>query len=617
VIAALLCGHLGGLVVSSAGAQTVPPDPAGDSVAEVFFGAISTDARLLTFTDWSTGDLVVRDLETGITRSLTHKSSWDTPEFAQAVQAMSPDGRFVAYGWQDMTSCDLRVVGLDGSEPHVLHSDDAIANVLPHDWSRDGRHILATFAMKDGTDRIALISVADGSVRVLKTFDAAGGSGAGNMMFFSPDGLFVVYDSRSVPDSPERDIRILSVDGSLDRPLVDHPANDFVLGWYPDDNWVLFASDRQGTVDAWAVGVEDGQSRGRPRLVRSGMPPTDWGMFTRDGAYYYSRIVWKNDVYVAAIDFETNTVGTPTRLVEHVGFNTAAEFSPDGRQLAYAFGLGRHPSPFVLGIRTLETGEDVRLRLEMERLGGHAFEPHWSPDGQTLLGSGRRGIRHIDARSGEVTILVGSGGGCPGGGDCFEWPVWASDGRVLFTRFDNGVPRRIFVRNLASDRGEELYRVAAPVAVSQLTVSPDALRLAFVRSDTDSGISALMVVPTVAGGEPQELVVLPPPQGEVPFDVRRGVILRPTWSPDGHYVLFGTIKITQESWGFELWRIPSDGGARESLGLVMEGLRPYGLSVHPDGRSIAITAGTPRRQETWVLDLLPPEVREERPNDHH
>jgi hypothetical protein len=113
---------LGALTVSPSSAQDpVEVDPAGDSVAEVFFGAISPDARFLTYTDWSTGDLAVRDLETGVTRGLTEKGTWDIVGFAQALQAISPDGRYVAYGWQAMSSCDLRIVDLEGSEPRILY----------------------------------------------------------------------------------------------------------------------------------------------------------------------------------------------------------------------------------------------------------------------------------------------------------------------------------------------------------------------------------------------------------------------------------------------------------------------------------------------------------------
>ena len=601
VIRAMFPILLAGLAVSPSSAQEpVAVHPAGDSVAEVYLGAISPGGRFFSYTDWSTGDLAVRDLETGESRRLTQKGTWEVPEFAQAVQAISPDGRHVAYGWQSRSSCDLRMIDLDGSEPRILYRDDEIARILPHDWSRDGQHILATFARKDGTDQMVLVSVADGSARVLKTFDAASGSGAGNIMAFSPDGRFVVYDSRANPESPRRDIHVLSVDGSRDSALVEHAANDYVLGWAPDGDWVLFASDREGTLDAWGIQVVDGQPRGLPKLVRSDIARIEWGMFIRNGSYYYSRVVWVNDVYVTEIDLATGRARRPRKLVNHVGPNTSAEWSPDGRFLAYASGLGRYPDPFVLGILSLETGEHVRFQLEMAR--HHAFQPRWSPDGQALLGSGRQGIRRIDARTGEVTLLVGIPGGCPGGGDCIEWPVWASDGRTIFTRFDGGVPRRIFARDFESGLEEELYRVTPPAAVSQLAASPDGRRLAFVWSDIAAGTSVLKVMPTAAGSEPRELITLPRPQGNVPFDARRGAILRPAWTPDGRHVLFTTIEVTSQGWGFKPWRIPSDGGEPESLGLVMEGLRPYGLSVHPDGRRIAITAGTPGRQETWVME---------------
>lgn len=57
---------------------------------------------------------------------------------------------------------------------------------------------------------------------------------------------------------------------------------------------------------------------------------------------------------------------------------------------------------------------------------------------------------------------------------------------------------------------------------------------------------------------------------------------------------------------FQLWRIPADGGEPQRLGLVMEGLLPFGLSVHPDGRRIACIAGTLERFEVWELrDFLP------------
>ncbi len=79
------------------------------------------------------------------------------------------------------------------------------------------------------------------------------------------------------------------------------------------------------------------------------------------------------------------------------------------------------------------------------------------------------------------------------------------------------------------------------------------------------------------------------------------------WTPDGRHILFGTGTTGQEQ-RFALWRISTDGGEPQELGLSMEGLRLYGLSVHPDGRRIAFTAGR-FREEVWVLENFLPEVK--------
>ncbi len=499
LLALALAGLAVGLRLATAESRLDGP---GQRVFDHFLGAVSPDRRFLTFTDWSTGDLAVRDLESGAVRRLTHKGTWELPEFAQAVQVVSPDGRHVAYGWQGAASCDLRVVELAGSAPRILHQDDDIAHLLPKDWSRNGEQILAALAKKDGTDQVVTVSVADGSVRVLKTFSGDAGSRAGHMMAFSPDGRFVVFDVRSAADSAARDLHLLAVDGSGGAPLVEHAANDYLLGWPAGGDAVLFASDRSGTLDVWALRVVDGEPLGVSRRVWAEIPPTEWAMLSRDGALFYARVVWENDVYLTTLDPETGLASKLEKLIDHVGFSTSAEWSPDGRFLAYALGHGRHAHPFVLGIRSLETGQDARFELDMERLGGHAFDPHWSPDGKMLLGSGRRGIYAIDPQTGEVSPMVGSPGGCPGSGDCIEWPVWASADRTVFTRFDGQlVPRQIVLRDLQSGVEEELYRVSAPLALSQLAASRDGQQLAFVQVDADSGVSSLRILSTTPGGQ--------------------------------------------------------------------------------------------------------------------
>ena len=80
--------------------------PAGLTVRQVWsgpplvaLGGVTPDGRYLTFVDWESGDLAVRDLATGKNRRLTGKGSWaQSDEFAES-SVVSPDGQEVAYVW--------------------------------------------------------------------------------------------------------------------------------------------------------------------------------------------------------------------------------------------------------------------------------------------------------------------------------------------------------------------------------------------------------------------------------------------------------------------------------------------------------------------------------------
>ena len=86
-------------------------------------------------------------------------------------------------------------------------------------------------------------------MRVLRTHSSA------SRMRFSPDGQWIVYDFAPEEESPERDIYLLPSDGSGGMPLVEHPVNDFVLGWAPDGKSVLFASDFVVAIDDARLGA--------------------------------------------------------------------------------------------------------------------------------------------------------------------------------------------------------------------------------------------------------------------------------------------------------------------------------------------------------------------------
>jgi Tol biopolymer transport system component len=472
-------------------------------------GAPSPDGKYLSYVDWDTGDLAIRELATGKNRRLTNNLK-DSPEYAYE-SIWSPDGQQIAYIWNKKEQKkDLRTIRLDGSEPRVLYANEEVTYVLPSDWSPDGKQILALLRRKDRTNQIVLVSVADGSVRILKSLDWR----YPQKMCFSPDGRYLVYDFPPKEGSPKRDIFLLATDGSREICLVEHPADDFVLGWAPDGKRVLFASDRRGSVDAWAIPVADGKPAGSPDLVRldlgHGFRPLG---FTRNGSFYYGMSGGQNqNVFLAELDPQTGKVSAPPKSItdRFASNNGGPAWSRDGRYLSFQ---STHPGRgTVLRILSLETGNEREFPMELKLR--YFASQHWSPDGRSILvggasQKGQQGLYKIDTQTGDVAPLLL--------GVVFNGRL-SPDGKAIYYRpRDQEKRSSIHVRELETGVDRELYRaptpLGAPTELTDLDLSADGRHLAFVVADTatHSTSTSLYVLPT-AGGDPRELVRLKEPE---------------------------------------------------------------------------------------------------------
>ena len=92
--------------------------------ADAYGLAPSPDGRYLAFGDWqnSSGDLALRDLDTGETRQLTNDSGESSWLGLVQEAVFSADGSKIAYSWLTEDELwELRVVDVDGSEPRVLY----------------------------------------------------------------------------------------------------------------------------------------------------------------------------------------------------------------------------------------------------------------------------------------------------------------------------------------------------------------------------------------------------------------------------------------------------------------------------------------------------------------
>ncbi len=496
-----------------------PPDPLAEAagsgviVRQVWtgpdvdtLGTVSLDGRFLSYVHWATGDLGMRDLEREENRLLTSKGSWDVSENYAESSAISPDGKQVVYAWgnwdPDVGFYELRLVGTDGSEPRLLYRNPEVPYLKPKGWSADGKLILATFFTKDRTTQLALISAEDQSVHVVRTLNWDDNVEAS----LSPDGRYIAYDFPRDGPQTARDIFLLAADGSREISLVRHSANDFSPIWTPDGERVMFASNRTETLSLWAVPVADGRPLGEALLLKRDVGLKRPLGLTDTGALFYGLGSGREDVYVASLGLDSEAVpATAVRATERfLGSNRSAEWSPDGRHLAY-FSRRNAKASKVLCIQSLEFGDYREPPLKLSISDGDVLtQPRWTPDGSALAirasdRRGRQGIFRVDVETGKESALVLSGPG-----EHLSKHSWSPDGEaILFRRTRQGSKfEQIITRNVESGKEKELHRTPDRYSISGLAVSPDGRELAFIQNAI--GEQALNVM-SLAEGSSREI----------------------------------------------------------------------------------------------------------------
>jgi Tol biopolymer transport system component len=552
----------------------------------VAWSVVSPDGRYLAFVDQESGNLAVREISTGDVRYLTHDASQD--QYAEGA-AISPDGQQIAYVWCPEATeppFELRTIDREGGQPRVLFNGESFGRYSTVAWSPGGQQILIFGMDKEGAFQLALVRVADGSVRTLKEIGSFWRWPRG--VSFSPDGRYLVYDLPEERNSDERDIFVLTVDSGEEVPLIQHAANDFVLGWAPDGEHILFASDRTGTLGAWLLPVTDGKATGTPRLVKPDLWRATPSGFTRDGSFYYGVPMSTQAIYVASLDPATGAVlAAPTPASpDYLGNHFSPDWSPDGRYLGYASRGGQSSSSGLgepmISIRSVETGQTRQLRVPNLKLFG-GFR--WFADGHHLLVPGvdrndQVGVFKVDVQTGNAEPLPAlTGVRVPSLID------WSADGKSVFYLLWQSGETRIAVTDLESGEQKLLYDKQPSSAVA---LSPDGRQLAFTVGD--GGERSLMLMPAT-GGAPSELLRFQVGNDQNVSDI--------AWSSDGRYVLY--VRPWEDK--SELWRVPVAGGPPEELDLSVEGLEK--IRFHPDGRRIAIEAFR-SGGEVWVMeDFLP------------
>lgn len=601
-----IAGLLGLVPLTAAGQATSESavvlrrlDPGPD--VNSYYWTPSPDGRLLSFVDWTSGNLSVRDLATGEVRPVTDKGTWqDSGGFAE-TSAISPDGESIAYAWCcGEGGYELRVSRLDGSERRTLVGVSGY--VMVAGWSPDAAQILAWLlrrppgsdASEQGFDEarsgLQLVSAADGSSTPVAPNSAAFLSRPA----FSPDGRFLAYDG------PERrgtirgalaggegppDVYVLDLMSGEETRIVGGPGHDVFMGWAADGEGIFVYSDRSGSPSIWTVPVVDGRAADAPELLRAGVEgPESFGGVNgaAGGRVFYTVIVDRPAVHTMVTDLTSGRLlAAPTReRAPAPGETTNPAWSPDGRYLAFIqrpFALARN-APGNLVVRSV--GGDHLRQLPLPIFVGTGGYLGWTPDSKSVLVASGGGVFRMDLQTGETHRLEGDSGPVRGFGGRAGL---TRDGRQIYTAGD-GV-RGIMRLDLVTGEHDMLVEDVAlgeGGCCQDLSLSPDGETLAVAKG----GRIALL---PVAGGEPRDIFE----SSNALIQSRGGL----QWTPGGEELLVVTRPFDPPG-PQELWIMPAAGGEPRRL-FAFENM--YHVRLHPDGRRIAFTGGT-RRGELWVME---------------
>ena len=220
--------------------------------------------------------------------------------------------------------------------------------------------------LKSRSTGTTVLTLFDRSGKSLRTLGEPGQYFGPSM---SPDGTRVAV-SRGV--QPGRDLWIFDLTSDVRAQLTLDPGDDVGPKWSTDGRWILFSSDRRGVRDIYR---RPASGEGSDELVFASDVSKSVSAWSPDGRYavYDTGGLGRgSDLHAVPLVGDRR----PQVLAAEPGFQQQADFSPDGRLIAYASSeSGRYEI-------IVDTFPDKAGRWKITTDGGR--EPIWRADGREL-----------------------------------------------------------------------------------------------------------------------------------------------------------------------------------------------------------------------------------------
>ena len=274
-----------------------------------------------------------------------------------------PVGRivFTCQIFRVLASDQLCIMNADGSGFRRLTTEDNLRHFYGS-LSPDGRHVLYAGFREQNVYEIYRFDLNDGGVDRLTNR-----LGISTAPEYSPDQERIAF-SRGNPNTGRHQIFLMDSNG-------DDPGNiQGIEGWdptwSPDGKQVLFASDREGSIQLYIVTLRD---RALHRITN--LPAirgrSDW---SPDGQYIvtYSGEAWNREVYIMNAD------GSNARQLTPSGGNSQGpSFSPDGKWVVFTAYFDHYGDDHGCEIYIIRIdGTDLRRLTDNNYCD---YQPRWGP----------------------------------------------------------------------------------------------------------------------------------------------------------------------------------------------------------------------------------------------